>query len=59
MDDDAGTGCAIVLGLLIALPFFIAAIPVLAGITFGIFFWFVIIPAIVAFVAGIIKNIFG
>ena len=54
-DNSAGTGCAIVLGILLALPFFIAAIPVLAGIAVGLFFHFVILPV----VAWIICKILG
>jgi hypothetical protein len=54
-DDSAGTGCAIVLGILLALPFFIAAIPVLAGIAVGLFINFVILPV----VAWIICKILG
>jgi hypothetical protein len=55
MDDSPGTGCAIVLGLLLALPFFIAAIPVLAGIAVGLFVNLVVIPV----VAWIIVRILG
>ena len=56
MDDDSGsTGCAIVLGILLALPFFIATCPILAGIAVGLFFHFVIIPV----VAWIIVRILG
>ena len=55
MDDSAGTGCAVVIGILLALPFFIAAIPVLAGIAVGLFFHFVILPV----VAWIIVRILG
>jgi hypothetical protein len=55
MGDSAGTGCAIVLGILLALPFFIAAIPILAGIAVGLFFSFVILPV----VAWIICKILG
>ena len=54
-DDSAGTGCAIVVGILLALPFFICAIPLLAGIAVGLFFHFVIIPV----VAWIIVRILG
>jgi hypothetical protein len=56
MDDNStGTGCAIVLGILLALPFFIAACPILAGIAVGLFFHFVIIPL----VAWIIVMVLG
>ena len=55
MDDSPGTGCAIVLGILLVLPFFIAAIPILAGITVGLFFNLVIIPV----AAWIIVRILG
>jgi hypothetical protein len=55
MDDSAGTGCAIVVGILLSLPFFIAACPILAGIAVGLFFHFVIIPV----VAWIILRILG
>jgi hypothetical protein len=55
MDDSAGTGCAIVVGILLALPFFIAACPILAGIAVGLFFHFVILPV----VAWIIVRILG
>jgi hypothetical protein len=44
MDDDSAKGCAVVLGLLLAAPFFIAACPILAGIAVGLFFSFVIVP---------------
>ncbi|MGO9110544.1 MAG: hypothetical protein ACLP9L_15080 [Thermoguttaceae bacterium] len=54
-DDSAGTGCAIVLGVILALPFFIAACPILAGIAVGLFFNLVIIPV----VAWIIVRILG
>ena len=56
MDDNStGTGCAIVRGLLLAAPFFIAACPILAGIAVGLFFNLVIIPV----VAWIIVRILG
>ena len=54
-DNSAGTGCAIVIGILLALPFFIAACPILAGIAVGLFFHFVILPV----VAWIIVRILG
>ena len=43
------------IGILLALPFFIAVIPVLAGIAVGLFFHFVILPV----VAWIIVRILG
>ncbi len=55
MADDSSTGCAVLLGVLLALPFFIAACPILAGIAVGLFFHFVIIPL----VAWIIVRILG
>ena len=54
MDDDSATGCAIVVGILLAVPFFIAAIPVLAGITAGAFFYFVVVPLLAWFIARIL-----
>ena len=56
MDDhSAGTGCAVAIGHPPGPPFFIAAIPVLAGIAVGLFFHFVILPV----VAWIIVRILG
>ena len=43
------------LGILLALAFFIAACPILAGIAVGLFFHFVILPV----VAWIIARILG
>jgi len=54
-DDSAGNGCAIVVGILLALPFFIAACPILAGIAVGLFFNLVIVPV----VAWIIVKVLG
>jgi hypothetical protein len=50
MDNSTATGCGIVLGILLALPFFIAACPILAGIAVGLFFNLVILPLVVGFV---------
>ncbi len=55
MDDSAGTGCAVVVGIILALPFFIAACPILAGIAVGVFVNLVVIPV----VAWIIARILG
>lgn len=46
------TGCAVILGLLIAAPFFIAAIPVLAGVAIGGFFCFIALPIFAKFIAS-------
>lgn len=51
MGDSAGTGCAIVLGVLLALPFRNAACPILAGIAVGLFFSFVIVPIVAWLIA--------
>jgi hypothetical protein len=48
-------GCGTVIGLIIALPFFIAAIPVLAGIAVGLFVCFIAVPLI----AKAIASFFG
>jgi hypothetical protein len=45
--NDSTKGCAVVLGILYVLACIIAACPILAGITAGLFFYFVIIPAAV------------
>jgi hypothetical protein len=50
MNDDAAIGCAVVLAILLAAPFFIAAIPALAGIVVGLIFSFVILPLIAWFI---------
>ena len=55
MDDDAAKGCAVIMTILLAAPFFIAACPILAGIAAGSFFSFVILPLIVWW----ILRIFG
>jgi hypothetical protein len=52
-DTGAGTGCAVVIGLIIAAPFFIAAIPILAGVAVGLFVCFVVIPLIACAIASI------
>ena len=54
MDDDACTGCAVVVGILVAVPFFIATCPILAGIAAGLFFCFVVLPLVAWFIARIL-----
>lgn len=54
-NDNSLAGCGIILGLLIAAPFIIAAVPVLLGATLGFLgFW-----AVVLVLAAVARRIFG
>jgi hypothetical protein len=52
--NDSEAGCAVVLVFLLAAPFFIAAIPILAGVVVGLIFAFVIVPAAVWFILNLL-----
>jgi hypothetical protein len=49
--DDSEIGCGVILGMILAAPFIIAACPILAGIAVGLFFHFVVIPVVAWIIA--------
>jgi len=55
MDKSDQIGCGVVLGIILAAPFFIAACPILAGIAVGFFINLVVTPL----AAWIIVRILG